>query len=344
MPPRTPENKSVNPEKITPEELLARFEDKRIQPDNRFESLYSDFASDMQRVNNLKTLNDSKKTPETMLGPVGEALVFDLIEKGILGSSIKARGTSIYDDYFHHADLIVEQFGQKRDPMISTIDVTFNQRDIKAVQRSTFEGGNPDVRPVGLEQKISRIKNHIDFLASFSRNDAITLSSWLQSGGLHQKKDRSNDKLFSDAERLMLLKYYVDPEWVDEPKPHFVSAGPQIVISMDTMFLNKALSTEGETQRVNIGKIESLVQAESLLSVAFLNNYLESRFSSNDTGNILLDGYRVATKAWATTFSSPVNEVRMQNAVAACLKDQDLSKQMTYYKSVLEKSFLDPKK
>lgn len=109
----------------TPEVVRENYERSRIVADASFSSVYSEYVKDMERVEALHKTYESKDGGNEGLGFDAEALVFTCIEKGALGNNITARGTSLYDDYYHGADLIMESRAKHvRDPIISAVDVT----------------------------------------------------------------------------------------------------------------------------------------------------------------------------------------------------------------------------
>ena len=327
----------------TPEVVKKNYEAKRIVADPIFTSLYSEYEKDMSRAEHLKEVYSAQhQSPET-LGSIGEALIFTCIDKGALGSRITARGTHIYDDYYHGADMVIESTSrQMRDPIVSTIDVTLNQKDVNAQHKSSFEKEHPE-QEVGFEKKLERIKRHITYLADIPDDKAIELSAWMQRGGLREKRVSSNEKKFQDAEKLMLLKYYKNPKTVEDPdKPHFVASGPQIVVSVDNLFVNKVFSTEGAQQKKAVDNLSALLQAEVPLSIAMIKQYVEEVASvSRKKGlgtNLFFASYRAACLAWEDTFSDDQYQVKLERAIKDCRQDPDLWKQLQYFQKTLQTS------
>lgn len=328
----------------TREVVKNNYEQKRIVADPVFHSLYSDYEKDMEKASELKKYFSEHSNDLESLGADGEALIFTCIDKGALGSNITARGTNIYDDYYHGADMVIESSSkQLRDPIVSAIDVTLNQRNINTVNKSAFEGGKVE-QEIGFEKKLERIKRHIDYLASMSDNYAVELSAWIQRGGLTEKRSNLNAKKFDDAERLMSLKYYKNPKNSEDPdRPHFVSGGPQIVVSVDNMFVNKVFSTEGEQQKKSVDGLSSLLQVEVPMSIAVLKEYVEKiaiiKRSKNVGTNLFFASYRAACLAWEETFSNEQYQFRLEKAIKECNQNPDLRAQLQYFQRTLQKSF-----
>ncbi len=326
---------------LTPEVIKENFKNKRINPDKAFNNLYSAFPDDMERASRLQGLYETQQEKDE-LGFLGEALVFNRLEEGALGSSITARGTSVYDDLFHGADVVVESTGrQQRDPIVSSIDVTVGQQATGTQTRSKFESEGV-VHEVGLEKKLERVKRHIEYIAQYPRERAVEMFAWLQSGGLSHTRNSANQKQFDEAEKLMLLKYYKNPSTSENPhKPHFVLAGPQVVLSIDRSFINKTFS--GSQQEKAIRDIDALIQVEVPFAVAaitqYLDNYAAHLSKNRQAPNLFFDMTRAACKAWELTFATEQYELRIQKAIQTCLKDPELKKQVLYYQQTLNTAF-----
>lgn len=220
----------------------------------------------------------------------------------------------------------------------------YNQKNIHTQTKSQFEFG--EVEKVGFEKKLDRVKKHIHLLAGMSDNEAVELSAWLQSGGLMKERNTFSEQKFKRAEELMLLKYYKNPKHGDDPdRPHFVASGPQIVISIDTLFVNKVFSTGNDEilHRKNVDLLSSLLQAEVPLSVAMLDDYVEKVANSyrlRGLGtNLFFASYRAACKAWEETFSSEQYQMRMKRAIQTCNQDREAKKQLQDFMMTLQKSF-----
>lgn len=322
-----------NPEamRLTPENVLRFFEENRIQaePDS-FSSMYSTFQDDQVRVANLRTQYEQVANRDQE-GPLGEALVFLRIQQGALSPQITSRGTHLYDDFFHGADLVIESKArQLRDPIVSSVDVTVSQQALGETKR--VDGVAPEL---GFDKKVTRVKHHIDEVARFSQRDAIEISAWLQSGGLSQLRTKANEKMFDVAERLMLLKYYKNPPTSDDPdRPHYVDAGPQIVVSIDRSFVNKVF--HGNDQEKALRNIDLLLQAQVPFSVLILKQYIES-LKKRGYGNVFLDNNLVACRAWELTFDNEIYQAKLQRALQECNRDPQLRQQISYYQQTVSR-------
>ncbi len=326
---------------LTPEVVRRRFDESRIPLDGSFSALYSNFQDDIARTDNMKKVFEQELVKERS-GSVAEALVFSCIKDGALGSKITARGSSLYDDLFKGADIIIESgVRQMRDPIISSIDVTTHQQNIADPGYSAFEKGGV-IEEVGLDKKLRRVKRHLHSIADISSEEAIGLNAWIQSGGLSQKRGSNNEKFFRKAEEVMLLKYYKNPTSSDEPdKPHAVLAGPQIVVSLDSIFVNKVF--QGSSQEKALKDVSMLLQAEVPFAVAVMSQYLEKKAvemrRKGKNSNIFFDMTRSATKAWELSFDDSIYQHRVQEALQYCLKDRQLSQQLGVYRNSMMEEF-----
>ncbi len=316
---------------VTPEQALDVFNQNRIKAEQHsFGPLYSTFNDDQARVNNLQ-VEYEKAVDKDKEGPLGEALVFMRIQQGALGNQITTRGTSLYDDFFHGADLVIESKArQMRDPIVSSVDVTVSQQALGETRREGI-----GIMEVGFDKKVERVKKHIDLLAKLSQRDAIEISAWLQSGGLSQARTKANEKMFDEAERLMLLKYYTNPSTSEDPnRPHFVLAGPQVVVSIDRSFVNKVF--HGDNQEKALRDIDLLLQTQVPFSVLMLKQYIES-LKKQGKGNVFLDGNLVACRAWELTFDNEIYQAKLQKALQECTRDPQLRQQVGYYQQTISR-------
>ena len=324
----------------TPDTVRNYYEERRIESGKGFPSIYGEYKKDMGAV---EIQGKYAKSPEGS-GFVAEALVFMCIDKGALGSGITARGTHRYDDIRHGADLVIEtRADQLREPIVSAVDVTINQKDSKAPAKGSFENRNRSEK-IGFEYKLERIKSHVDYLATMPDDRAIQLSAWIQQGGLLRERTSLNEENFEDAEKLMSLKYYRNPEHGQDPdKPRFVVGGPQLVISVDSHFVNKVFSTKGDEQKKTVDNLSALLQAEVPLAIGMLKEYVESvAKTSREKGlgtNLFFASYRAACLAWEETFLNDQYQFRVERAVKTCQGDKDLLAQLKYFQNTLQKSF-----
>lgn len=326
--------------KLTKENVLANFSKNRIGNDPAaFSLLYSNFDDDMARVEALKRLDSGSN--ENGLGFVAEALVYTCIERGALGK-FHARGTNQYDDRIKKVDMVVE--GGHLEPSLCTIDVTTSQSSLNL--SSSFLDEKQIKLLATLEKKLSRITDHVNFLASIPSEEAIEISSWIQQGGLATPRTDSNKHYFDTAEKIMLLKYYKNPKGsVDEYKPRAVFSGPQSIISIDQVFVNQVFSTDGLHHKQAVENISNLIQVEVPLSIAMLKHYVEELAKKKiaekkgEGTNLFFDSYRASCRAWEGVFSDGVYQVRIQRAIKACHANPALRAQLQYYQKVLQARF-----
>lgn len=328
-PGKSPQQQNLEGMNVTPEHVLRFFEESRIKAEEGvFASIYSTFDDDQERVKNLRHQFD-QEIDKDKDGALGEALVFMRIQQGALSSQITTRATNLYDDFFHGADLVIESKArQLRDPIVSSVDVT-----IKAIGDQKALGF--PFKEVSFDKKVERVKHHIDAVAKLSQRDAIEISAWLQSGGLSQPRTRKNEAMFDAAERLMLLKYYKNPPTSEDPeRPHFVVAGPQVVVSIDRSFVNKVF--HGDNQEKALKNIDLLLQAQVPFSILILKHYIES-LKKRGQGNVFLDANLVACRAWELTFNNEVYQARLTKALQECSRDPQLREQLAYYQQIVSR-------
>ncbi len=313
--------------------LIEKFEKERIVAGDEFSGIYSEYAHDIARTEQLKAIYDNNNSPEESLGKKGEALIFSLLTEGTLNKHLQFRASHPYDDFFHGVDMLVEAKNQKN-PAVATIDVTINQKDIKGISRQGSEMA--ETRPVGLDEKLARIRKHIDYLSNFDPGHARTLSVWLNSGGLHQLRTEGNKRSFADAEKVFVVKYYKTPEDSDEPlKPTYVIGGPQAVISMDNIFINRALQGNEEAKE--------MVRALSLLEFAYgihtIQKYLNEQAQSKPSRNLFFDTYYIETNAWSEILSQPALEEFIGDLGQKYQHNSEFRKQLSYYIETLSAAF-----
>jgi hypothetical protein len=320
-----------------PQQLVEQFEESRIHADQDFRSLYTDFDSDMLRTEQLKAEFETPDTQES-LGKVAEGLIFSLMRDGRVGEHLDFRAAHPYDDYCHGVDVIVEP-KRKSLPALATFDITINQEDIKWRERQGST--HAEVRPSGLEGKLERSKNYIDHLAQFDAGAARDLSSWLRSGGLHEKRTPQNRALFEEAEKALLVKYYRTPELSEEPnRPGFVIGGPRAIISVDTLFVNKAL--QGNDRAKDMLRAISFV--EFVAGIQAEQRYLKKLVDIQSKRNLLFDTHYSQVEAWSLILNQPEIGGLVDTYVSKYQRDPDFYKQLAYYTGALDRSFGPSKK
>ncbi len=309
-------------------ELFSTMEKSRIPAGIEFSDIYSEYTHDMERTDHLKELYE-KDSPETQLGKKGEALIFSLLTESALNEHLQFRASHPYDDFFHGVDMLVEAKNQKN-PAVATIDVTLNQEDIKGASRRGSECA--EARPVGLDKKLERIRGHIDYLSNFDPTHARNLSVWLNSGGLHEPRTKENERFFKDAEKVFLVKYYKTPEHSEEPlKPTYVIGGPQAVISIDTVFINKALQGDFEAKEI----IRALSLLEFGYGVHTIQEYLDKKARSKPGRNLFFDTYYTETKTWSKILSQPALEKIIDELGQKYGHTSEFRQQLMYYSKTL---------
>ncbi len=319
-------------EVLNVEAIQKFFEAKRIPGDSSFENLYGgNYQNDLNLVEDLQ-IQYNRDTPEESLGRIAEALIHSLLMNGQAGKYITFRGANLYDDFKHGADLVADP---KRGslPARATLDITIYQKDIKGRQRIDTEYG--EVRPMGIEKKIERIKRHLDFLASFGSDDARNLLSWIQSGGLHEPRNYANEKMAKDAERVLLLKYYKTPEDSDQPnKPTYVIGGAQSIISIDTMFVNRAL--QGNQKAMDV--VEALSFLEFVTGIHFEQMYLDKLLRTKGQNmNVLFDTHYTKVKAWSRIFEQREISQLVTEYTKKHRTDREFVEQIQYFSSTYAK-------
>jgi hypothetical protein len=315
-----------------PKTPIENFEGQRIVPDESFREVYSDYGNDMERVGNLAEIYEGN-SPDQQFGKVAEALVFSLLTKHPVNEHVSFRPTSLYDDYLHGADILVEP-RNTRVQSVAAIDITTNQEDIKGVQRR----GGPigEARPVGLEAKLQRTQRYTDHLASFDSSLARDLSAWMESGGLYQPRTKQTEPYFKFAERLFLMKYYKAPDFDPEPgRPGFVIGGPQAVISLDTMFINRALQGNKEAG--------DLVADLSVLEFAYCiqaeQQYLDDKVRKSKLRNIFFDTHYSKVKAWSNILDKPELKSIQDDIIGKNQKNREFREQLGYYGQTFQKVY-----
>ncbi len=323
--------------RFQPDMLRERYERERIESGPEFRKIYSSYPYDMSLVEKLKLLFSHDNKAES-LGSVGEALVYNRLNDGILGSGIIARPASLYDDYKHGVDVIVEAT-KIRNPLVSAIDITLNQKGIKDVARAPHFASEENSRPVGLDEKLKRLKRLIDYVADINPGTARELGAWLQGGGLHEPETPATRRLFEMAEKVMLVKYYVHPESSDNPnKLDHVLAGPKIVLSLDTPFVNRVL-TDANRRDQHVKAIDTVLQIESGYGIGALQGYLNKKVKESSNRNFIFDSHYTSTKAWADLFENEEQQEIFKRAVEEARRNPEVNAQVAYYMDTWNKAF-----
>lgn len=302
---------------------------ERINLDEDFGQVYSEYERDMERVKNLKEIYGS----ESQFGKVAEGMVLTSIANHPISQHLNFRQTSLYDDYLHGADLVAEPKGSLVQA-VAAIDVTTNQRDLKGVQRANTEGGQN--RPEGLQKKLERTKFYTDYIAEMSPDKARNLSAWIMSGGLSEPRTNQNNANFREAEKLFLLKYYRTPEYADRPNtPTFVIGGPQTVISIDTEFINRALQGQnGATDRV-----ADLAVMEFLYCIEAEQEYINNMVRKRKDRNLFFDQHFSKVGAWHKVSNRPEVAAVTREIAARNQVSREFREQLGYYAEVFRKVY-----
>ena len=320
------------PKREDPVQLIERFEQSRIPAGEDFKSVYTDFDSDMLRTEQLKAEFETPDTQES-LGKVAEGLIFSLMRDGKVGEHLDFRATHPYDDYCHGVDVIVEP-KRKSLPALATFDITINQEDIKWRER---RGSDLDViRPSGLEGKLQRAKKYIDHLSRFDAGEARELYGWLNAGGLHENHTSQNRNLFNKADDALLVKYYRSPESSEEPnRPGFVIGGPRAIISVDTLFVNKALQGNDRAKDM----LQAISFIEFVAGIQAEQKYLERLVRNRSDRNLLFDTHYAKVSAWSRILNQPEMSDLAEGYVRTYQRDTDFQQQLGYYTGILGKIF-----
>lgn len=311
---------------------LENFEKQRILSDESFKDVYSDYGRDMEKVDKLTMKYDGNE-PEKQFGKIAEALVFTLLARHSINEHVLIRPTSRYDDYVHGADILVEPINT-RVQAVAAIDITTNQDDIKGVNR---RGGQiEEARPVGLEAKLVRTQRYTDYLANFDSSLARDLSAWIESGGLYQPRTKQMEPYFQLAERLFLMKYYKAPDFDPEPgRPGFVIGGPQAVVSLDTMFINKALQGNRDAGEL----VADLSVLEFAYCIQAEQQYLDEKVRRSKSRNIFFDTHYSKVKAWSNILDKPELKTLLDDLVGKNQKNREFREQLGYYAKTFQKVY-----
>jgi hypothetical protein len=312
--------------------LIEGYNRKRIETGQEFESIYSQYDRDMQLVEQLDQ-KYSATSPDAQMGKIAEALIFDILTKHEINNHLLIRPTSQYDDYCHGADLLIEP---RNSPVqaVAALDITINQQDIKGLARQF--GPAAETRPVGLEKKLFRSREYTDYISAIDSTKARDLSAWIQSGGLHERRDNNSEQFFRDVEKLFLLKYYVSPENAEDPgKLGNVIGGPQAIISIDQLFVNKALQGDKGAKQL-IGDLSVL---EFAYCIEAEQDYLDRKVKEGKHKNIFFDTHYSKVKAWSNIFKKPELQELTGHMVSKNQGTREFREQLRYYANTFTKVF-----
>lgn len=317
---------------VPTQSLIEGYESERIVSGQEFANIYSQYDRDMRTVEQLDQKYGAG-LPDAKIGKVAEALVFDLLIKHEINNHLLIRPTSQYDDYCHGADLLIEP---RNSPVqaVAALDITINQQDIKGVARQF--GPAADTRPIGLEKKLLRSREYTDYISGIDSTKARDISAWIQSGGLYERRDYNNEKFFRDSEKLFLLKYYVSPETADNPgKLGNVIGGPQAIISIDQLFINKALQGDRSAKQL-IGDLSVL---EFAYCVEAEQDYLDRKVKEGKHKNIFFDTHYSKVKAWSSILKKPELQELTGDMVSKNQGIREFRQQLGYYANTFTKVF-----
>lgn len=316
-------------------ELLSNFEKARIDM-SAYAHTYRDGNQDMARVSELHRMYEQQST-EVRHGDVAQALILERLEKGALGSGISVRAASLYDDYLHGADIVLDA-ALMREPIVGSIDVTVNQQMISEPRSQKMGSKEGESRPEGFEKKLERVRRHLDGIASMTQGEARNLAAWMASGGLSGERTRENEMLFRKAERALLLKYYDAPEGHPmSGRPHPVVAGPQVVLSLDSVFINHAL-TDIARQASHEQKLDALVAFEVAGGIQAYKKCVGDMMKTRGA-NALLEQYWVAASAWEQLLDRDGQRDTIERALGLIQKDRELSAQAQHYARTIGRVF-----
>lgn len=315
-------------EKLSEAKLLTELEEIRIPASDDFDRYYSDFKHDMERVDNIDQVYQG-----TEFGKIAEALILTQFNQGKVGEVVNVRAANRYDDYFKGVDAVLE-YTHGNTPAVATVDVTVNQVDIKGSKRA--KSPYAEERPVGLEEKLKRTKKYINRVAGMSAERAREVYGWMHAGGMHEARTPANAQFFKDAEEMILMKYYLSPEQgAEKRKPSYIIGGPKTVISIDTVFVNKAL----QGQKDALQAVQALSVVEFLYSVEAEMGYLNKKTKENQNRNVFFDTYYAKVDAWVRIFEQPVFQEVVAETLALIHKNPDIRKQLAYYKKTIDTAF-----
>ncbi len=312
-------------------ELVSEFKSTQIKmnPED-FGGVYRDFGRDQKLADELERKYANDREQGDVLGDITEVLAYRSITKqSALGSTIKARKLSSYDDYIGGEDLGI-YVANSNTPMVSGIDITSNQN---------LEGDLFD----GLHKKMERVKKHIDFIAGLDAQEANDFKVWFNSGGYSDnplpdtKRQSEMEKLFS---KVAVLKYYKTAE--DEESPNMataVFAAPQLVLAYDQEFVNSIAIGNERARREYPKYFDRITTFEAFAYIVTLSEYLKKMGGRN---NYIYESYQIGVDTWLARFSSEEFSV-LFNEAKSTLNDSEapevVKQQMRYFLKAAKEVF-----
>lgn len=326
---------TIHPRKEDLAALLQKFEDGRIAMGPEFKETFTDYDKDKYEIECAQARYENG-SEEIELGKVAEALVFSILSEGKLNEELGFRAASYFDDYRRGVDMIVEP-KHYTDPALATLDVTINQRDIKGWARRGEEFA--DERPVGLEQKLARTKQYADRISQYDADFASNIVAWIQSGGLHERHTSENAAYFKAAKDIIRVKYYKTPENAPTPnRPGCVIGGPLSVISIDTVFVNRALQGGPRGEHAK-GIIRALSLMEFAWGIIKEDQYLSQLSKKLPSRNYIFETHHIKVKTWLKILNQPELKGILSEYSREYQRDPDYNDQLTYYRNTLNQVF-----
>lgn len=280
----------------TAEDMLI--EQSSIRMTETFRQLYLDFEDDLKAVRGLEKIQSVPDRQSVM----AEKLIFHRINKGILGKDVTIRKSSPYDDKFKHVDFVCD-LETSSEPMVMTIDVTLAQGNIER-QDNDFNG---------IDKKLGRIREHIEYLSDIDPQTARDFKAWLNSGGLKEIKTEENEMFYKIADKVIELKYYRniknDSDTSNVVRP--VISGPQTVVSFDSNILNKV-----ESGSIREEMFDDIVRVEIISMLQIISTYLSKLINEKKVRNSLFDEYYSAVNGWKKSLEDKDHGKIFENAIS----------------------------
>ena len=329
-----------NPNILKEQRELFSKEAKQMSADG-FGVIYSDFATEMERVAEINRIHSQNKT-EDMIGFEGEKLVINRLNRQILGEGIDIYKSDLADDVLRGCDafIVSPRFHVSGEPVVVGIDITLNQanEDDKRIRHQEKDG---------LEKKLERIVRRVDSLSRIDPALARDFNAWISSGGLSRERPKDskdpNYKFWKLSDEVIQARYFRNP--ADDPvnpnMPHPVIAGPRAVLSLDAVFFNKANLDNKYIRGVDINQqIDTVLRAETYMSLNHLLEYMNKLIKNKPQMNSIFDAYYSATKAWVDLLDQPGRVEIFKGAFNEIAgRDKLVRSQMDTYSKALKKAF-----